>query len=120
MKYIKLFEDFSDLGINDINTRLEKIKSMLPSKFDFEWELETEDIKGKEQGFLFIHLYLTQTNLRLHWNIDLDKPHIKFIAEGKDVNGVDVSNKSYTLDVSDITEALDMVEKEINKITTEI
>jgi hypothetical protein len=54
---------------------------------------------------LKIHLYILDTEINLDWTVDLDTPHITFVAKGEDVFGEDISKDSYDKDISSVEES---------------
>jgi len=114
MNFIKLFEEFESESFNTdfIESKMSELEDILPVNIDFKYSID----RINNQGVLVINLYILDTGISLDWTIDLDDPNIQLVAKGEDVFGEDISHTSYSKKVSDVDDALDMVEKEIYKI----
>jgi hypothetical protein len=114
MNFIKLFEEFESESFNTdfIEAKMSELEDILPVNIDFKYSID----RINNQGVLVINLYILDTGISLDWTIDLDDPNIQLVAKGEDVFGEDISHTSYSKKVSDVDEALDMVEKEIYEI----
>jgi hypothetical protein len=114
MNFIKLFEEFESESFNTdfIESKMSELEDILPVNIDFKYSID----RINNQGVLVINLYILDTGISLDWTIDLDDPNIQLVAKGEDVFGEDISHTSYSKKVSDVDEALDMVEKEIYEI----
>ena len=116
MKHLKLFEDFTNNQVEYVKSKMEELEDVIPVNVDFEYNIESESENTNEQGLLKVNIYIMETGINLNWIVDLDTPHITFIAEGEDVFGEDISKESYDKEVSSVDEALDMIEKFIYKV----
>lgn len=114
MNFIKLFEEFESnhLNIDFIKAKMSELEDVLPINIDFKYSIEKID----GQGILMVHLHILDTGISLDWSVDIDEPKIQLVATGEDIYGDDISDKSYSKKVSDVDEALDMIEKEIYDI----
>jgi hypothetical protein len=116
MKHLILFEDFINNQVEYIHAKMDELQDVMPVNIDFEYNIESKKENSNEQGLLKIHISIMETGINLNWTVDLDTPHITFIAEGEDIFGDDISEDSYDQEVSSVEEALDMIEKQIYSI----
>jgi len=116
MKHLILFENFIENKIEYIHAKMDELQDVIPVNIDFEYNIESKKENSSEQDSLKIHISIMETGINLNWTVDLDRPHITFIAEGEDIFGDDISEDSYDQEVSSVEEALDMIEKQIYSI----
>lgn len=116
MKHLILFEDFINNQVEYIHAKMDELQDVMPVNIDFEYNIESKKENSNEQGLLKIHISIMETGINLNWTVDLDTPHITFIAEGEDIFGEDISGDSYDQEVLSVEEALDMIEKQIYSI----
>lgn len=116
MKHLKLFEDFTNNKVEYIKAKMQELEDVIPVNVDFEYNIESKSENSNEQGLLKVNIFIMETGINLNWTVDLYPPHITFIAEGEDVSGEDISKESYDREVSNIDEALDMIEKFIYEV----
>ena len=116
MKHLILFEDFINNQVEYIHAKMDELQDVIPVNIDFEYNIESKKENSNEQGLLKIHISIMETGINLNWTVDLDTPHITFIAEGEDIFGDDISEDSYDQEVSSVEQALDMIEKQIYSI----
>jgi len=116
MKHLILFENFINNQVEYVHAKMDELQDVMPVNIDFEYHIESEKDNSNEQGVLKAHIFIMETGINLNWTVDLDTPHITFIAEGEDGFGEDISEDSYDQEVSSVEEALDMIEKQIYSI----
>ena len=113
MKFLKVFEEFRDFNLGFIDSKMEELSDIVSdySNIVFEYNIESSSENSNSQGLLVIKLKATDASVEIHWNIDLDTPHISIVEID-----ADQSDETYSSDLSSVEEGLDVVEKHIYEI----